>query len=77
MSQIVTKCDKKGIDFMREKQGYREQLACILTFTEGKNLLSLKDVREFTGVKDNRTLKKRYSFENGYISASELAKQMI
>lgn len=66
----------KGSDKLREKQGYREQLACILTFTEGKNLLSLKDVREFTGVKDNRTLKKRYSFENGYISASELAKQM-
>jgi len=61
---------------MREKNGYREQLECILTYTNGRQLLSLKDVRGFTGIKDNRTLKKRYSFNNGFISASQLAKEM-
>ena len=60
---------------MREKDGYREQLELILTQT-GKNLLTLKDVREFTGIKDNRTLKKRFSFTNGYISATTLAKEL-
>ena len=62
---------------MKEKEGYREQLEQILSFSNGNSMLSLKDVRAFTGIKDNRTLKKRYSFNNGYISASQLAKQMI
>lgn len=61
---------------MREKDGYREQLECILTFSNGNNLLSLKDVRMFTGIKDNRTLKKRYPFSEGYISATDLARAM-
>lgn len=62
---------------MREKDGYREQLEQILAYSDGKVVLTLKDVRGLTGVKDNRTLKKRYRFNNGVISASELAKQMI
>ena len=61
---------------MREKDGYRERLASILEFSAGKNLLSLKEVREYTGIKDNRTLKKRYEFCDGYISASDLARQI-
>lgn len=62
---------------MREKDGFREQLECILNFSNGRNLLSLKDVRQFTGLKDNRTLKKRFPFKDGYISACELARAMI
>ena len=61
---------------MKEKNGYREQLECILSYTNGRQLLSLKDVRGYTGIKDNRTLKKRYSFNNGFISAAELARAM-
>lgn len=61
---------------MREKDGYRENLEQILTFSNGKNLLTLKDVRELTGIKDNRTLKKRYPFSEGYISATDLARAM-
>ncbi len=61
---------------MREKDGYRENLEQILTFSNGKSLLSLKDVRAFTGIKDNRTLKKRYTFTAGYISATDLARAM-
>lgn len=61
---------------MREKDGYRENLEQILSFSNGKNLLTLKDVRELTGIKDNRTLKKRYPFSEGYISATDLARAM-
>lgn len=61
---------------MREKDGYRENLEQILTFSNGKSLLTLKDVRELTGIKDNRTLKKRYPFSEGYISATDLARAM-
>jgi hypothetical protein len=61
---------------MKEKDGYRENLEQILTFSNGKSLLSLKDVRAYTGIKDNRTLKKRYPFVAGYISATELARAM-
>ena len=60
---------------MKEKDGYREQLELILTQT-GKNLLTLKDVRTFTGIKDNRTLKKRFTFKDGYISATTLAREL-
>jgi len=61
---------------MKEKDGYRENLEQILTFSNGNSMLSLKDVRAFTGIKDNRTLKKRYSFRDGYISASTLAREL-
>ena len=62
---------------MREKDGYREQLEQILAYSGGKVVLTLKDVRGLTGVKDNRTLKKRYRFNNGVISASQLARDML
>lgn len=62
---------------MREKDGYREQLEQILAYSGGKVVLTLKDVRGLTGVKDNRTLKKRYCFNNGVISASALARDML
>lgn len=69
--------NKGGMIKIKEKDGYRENLACILNFTDGRHTLTLKDVRAFTGIKDNRTLKKRYSFTDGRISASTLAKEMI
>ena len=61
---------------MREKEGYRETLEFIVNRTGGRTMLTLKDVRELTGIKDNRTLKKRYSFNGGYISATRLAREL-
>ena len=57
----------------REKQNYRENLADILEFTGGKRLLSVKDVKTYTGFVDERSVKSRYPFQRGYISAATLA----
>lgn len=57
----------------REKAAYRQNLEDILTFTEGRRMLSMQDVRQYTGFKDNRSVKRRFPFVNGYISAATLA----
>ncbi len=57
----------------RERTGFRENLADILEFSGGKRLLTLGEVKSYTGLLDNRTLKKRFPFSNGYISAVTLA----
>lgn len=57
----------------REKQNYRENLADILEFTGGRHLLSIKEVKAYTGFVDERSLKRRYPFQQGYISAATLA----
>lgn len=62
---------------MREKDGYREQLECVLAFTGGRQLLTLAEVKQYTGLKDNRTVKSRFPFVNGYIAATELARKII
>lgn len=62
---------------MKEKDGYRLLLADILDYTGGRHLLTVADVKGFTGFKDNRTVKKKYTFKDGYIAASELARMML
>lgn len=57
----------------RERTGYRENLQDILEFFDGKRLLTVGEVKTYTGLLDNRTLKKRFPFSNGYISAATLA----
>lgn len=57
----------------REKAAYRQNLEDILTFTGGRRMLSIQDVRQYTGFKDNRSVKRRFPFVNGYISAATLA----
>lgn len=57
----------------REKATYRENLADILEFSGGKRLLSIKEVKAYTGFVDERSLKRRYPFQQGYISAATLA----
>lgn len=57
----------------RERRFYRENLEQILKFTEGRQLLSVNDVRQFTGIKDYRTIKRRFPFTDNYISAATLA----
>ena len=62
----------------REAPGYRENLADILEFTGGKRLLSLKEVKEYTGLVDERTIKRRFPLlKGGYISAPTLAVYML
>jgi hypothetical protein len=57
----------------REKAGFRENLQDILEFSGGHRVLSVKEVKEYTGFRDDRTVKKRFPFKDGYISAVNLA----
>lgn len=59
---------------MSEPLGYRENLQDILEFSQGRRLLTISEVRRYTGLKDDRTIKRRYPFKDGYISAATLAK---
>lgn len=57
----------------RERGGYRETLEDILEFTGNKRLLSLRDVKAYTGFVDDRSVKKRFPIKDGYIAATMLA----
>ena len=59
---------------MSEPLGYRENLQDVLEFSNGRRLLSLKEVKQYTGLKDDRSVKRRYPFKDGFISAATLAK---
>ena len=59
---------------MSEAFAYRENLEAILAFTGERHLLSIADVKNYTGLYDYRTIKKRYPFKDGYISAETLAR---
>lgn len=53
--------------------GYAETLEDILAFTGGKRLLTLRDVKLYTGIVDDRTAKHRYPMTDGHITAPTLA----
>lgn len=58
-----------------ESAFYRENLESILDRFGGRHMLSLQDVRDYTGFRDNRTVKRLFPyFVSGYISAETLAK---
>lgn len=59
---------------MSEAFAYRENLQDILEFSQGRRLLTISEVRRYTGLKDDRTIKRRYPFKDGYISAATLAR---
>ncbi len=61
---------------MSEPLGYRDILQDILEFSGGRRLLTISDVRNYTGLRDDRTIKRRYPFRDGYISAPLLARCM-
>lgn len=62
----------------KEAPGYRENLADILEFTGGKRLLSTKQVKEYTGLVDERSVKRHFPMlKGGYISAPTLAVYML
>ena len=60
---------------MSEPFAYRENLEQILQFSGGKQLLSITEVGRFTGLVDQRAIKRRFPFfVNGKISAATLAR---
>ena len=59
-----------------EHPAYRDNLEQILTFSHGRNLLNIKEVLAFTGLKDYRAIHQRFTFIDGYISAATLARQL-
>lgn len=58
----------------REHEFYRDNLEQILSFTEGRQLLTVAEVGRFTGLRDSRTIKSRYPFTGNRISAATLAR---
>lgn len=63
----------KGVDFL-EAQFYRENLESVLAHFGNKHLLSPGEVCEYTGFRDNRTVRKRFPFVDGYITAETFAR---
>lgn len=55
---------------------YYDNLEQILTFSHGRNLLNIKEVLAFTGLKDYRAVHRRFTFIDGHISAATLARQL-
>lgn len=58
----------------REKVGYRENLEDVLEFFGGRRLLTVADVKAYTGLADYRTIKARFPFDGRYISAPTFAR---
>ena len=59
----------------REKADFRFILEDILIFFDGSRMLTGLQVAKYTGMSFN-TLKKRFPFKDGYISAPTLARCM-
>lgn len=60
-----------------EKSTYFDNLADILEFTGGRRLLTAADVGRYTGLKDIRTVRRRFPcFQGKYISAVALARAL-
>lgn len=58
----------------READGYRNALEAILSFTGGCMMLNYSQVKDFTGLGDNRTVRRRFPMQKGQIAATELAR---
>ena len=57
----------------REKECFRDNIERISERFKGKELLSVRDVSQYTGM-DRRTVKKRFEFTDNYISVVKLAR---
>ena len=60
---------------MRVKNGYWDTLEYLIEALDNKKMLKIKEVADFLGI-DYRTVKKRFSFKDGYISITTLAREM-
>lgn len=55
---------------------YRNNLEQVLKYSNGRQMLTIAEVKDFTGICHYQTLHKRFPFVNGYISATTLARCM-
>lgn len=54
---------------------YRETLEGVLAHSGGKHMLTMDEVRSYTGLKEHRTIKRHFPyFVGGIISAENLAR---
>ena len=58
----------------RELVGYRDNLEDILQFFGGRRVLTVSDVKSYTGIKNHGTVKKMFPFKDNHISAPVLAR---
>ena len=60
----------------RELEFYQDNLAQVLDFSNGRQMLRINEVMDFTGIKSYATVGKMFPFYNGYISVATLARCM-
>jgi hypothetical protein len=53
---------------------YDDNLRDVLAYFDGRRLLTVADVKRYTGLTDYRTIKRRFPFDGRYISAPTLAR---
>jgi len=59
-----------------EHPDYRNNLEQVLAFSNGRQMLTVGEVKQFTGIRHYQTIHKRFPFVGGYISAATLARRM-
>lgn len=59
----------------KEKQSYRDNLERIIAFYPGKEMLNISEVSRFLGL-SRYAVKRRFKFNQNYISIAALASQM-
>ncbi len=59
-----------------EHPDYRSNLEQVLDFSQGRQMLTIGDVKEITGIRHYQTLHKLFPFQGRYISAATLARCM-
>lgn len=59
-----------------EHPDYRANLEQVLSFSNGRQMLTIGEVMKFTGVKHYSTIHKMFPFINGHISAATLARRL-
>lgn len=58
----------------RELPGYRDRLQEVTQFFGGKQILTIGDVRRYTGMVDPRTIRRHFPFgKRKFITLSEMA----
>lgn len=55
---------------------YYANLEQVLSFSNGRQMLTIGEVMKFTGVKHYSTIHKMFPFINGHISAATLARRL-
>lgn len=61
---------------MSEHPDYRNNLEQVLNYSGGRQMLNMKEVMEFTGIRHYDTARRRFPFFEGHISAATLARCM-